>query len=113
MQYLLVGLAIALFYLLLLSFSELVGFFKAYLISTTAITLLVSGYCASILKAKRRALSIGALFVALYSYLYILLQLEELSLLFGSLLLFFVLATVMYTTRNLDWYATPNTTRGE
>ncbi len=104
MQYLLVGLAIALFYLLLLSFSELLGFLTAYLISTTAVTLLISGYCASVLKAKKRALVIGALLIALYTYLYILLQLEELSLLFGSLLLFVVLAIVMYTTRNLNWY---------
>jgi len=104
MQYLLVGLAIALFYLLLLSFSELFGFLTAYLISTTAITLLISGYCASVLKAKKRAFVIGALLLALYTYLYILLQLEELSLLFGSLLLFVVLAIVMYITRNLNWY---------
>lgn len=105
MQYLLVGLAIALFYLLLLSFAEVVGFLPAYLISTVAITLLITGYCFSVLKAKKRALSIGVLFGALYGYLYILLQLEELSLLFGSILLFGVLATVMYITRNLDWYS--------
>jgi inner membrane protein len=104
MQYLLVGLAIALFYLLLLSFAEIIGFMPAYFFSTVAITLLITGYCISVLKVKRRAFSITALLIALYSYLYILLQLDEFSLLFGSILLFGVLTTVMYLTRNLDWY---------
>jgi inner membrane protein len=105
LQYLLVGLSIALFYLLLLSFSEIIGFLPAYLVSTTATTLLITGYCVSILKVKKRAFSIMGLLVALYTYLYILLQLEELSLIFGSILLFGVLTTVMYITRNLDWYS--------
>ncbi len=105
MQYLLVGMAIALFYLLLLSFVEVIGFLPAYLISTAAITILITGYCFSVLKAKKRAFTIGALLIALYGYLYILLQLEELALLFGSVLLFGVLATLMYITRNLDWYS--------
>jgi inner membrane protein len=105
MQYLLVGLAISLFYLLLLSFSEVLGFLPAYLLSTIATTLLITGYCFSVLKARKRAFSITALLTALYGYLYILLQLGELSLLFGSVLLFGVLATVMYITRDLDWYS--------
>lgn len=105
MQYLLVGLAIALFYLLLLSFAEIIGFLPAYLVSTIATTVLITGYCFSVLKAKKRAFSIAVLLAALYLYLYILLQLEEFSLLFGSLLLFGVLTTVMYITRNLDWYS--------
>ncbi len=108
MQYLLVGLAIALFYLLLLSFAEIVGFQIAYLISTIATTILITGYCFSVLKAKKRAFSITALLIALYGYLYILLQLEQFSLLFGSVLLFGVLAAVMYLTRNLDWYTLNN-----
>jgi inner membrane protein len=105
MQYLLVGFAIALFYLLLLSFAELIGFMSAYILSTGAITLLLSAYSFSVLRAKKRAFSITALCVALYGYLYILLQLDELSLVFGSVLLFGVLATVMYITRNIDWYS--------
>ena len=105
MQYLLVGAAIALFYLLLLSFVEIIGFLPAYLISTAAITTLITGYCFSVLREKKRAFAIGGLLIALYGYLYILLQLEQLSLLFGSVLLFGVLATLMYITRNLDWYS--------
>lgn len=105
LQYLLVGLAIALFYLLLLSFAEIIGFLPAYFVAAIATTLLITGYCLSVLKAKKRAFSIGILLTALYGYLYILLQMDQYSLLFGSVLLFGVLAIVMYITRNLDWYS--------
>lgn len=104
LSYLLIGLAIALFYLLLLSLAEQVGFLTAYGISTIAITGLITGYARSILKAKKKAGIIAALLIALYAYLYILLQLDELSLIFGSLFLFGILATIMYMTRNVDWY---------
>lgn len=105
MQYMLVGFAIALFYLLLLSFAEVIGFFFAYWGAVAATTMLITAYCASMLKAKRRAFSIGLLLLALYGYLYILLQLDQYSLVFGSVLLFGVLATVMYLTKDLDWYS--------
>jgi inner membrane protein len=108
MQYLLVGLAIALFYLLLLSFAEIVGFLPAYLTAAIATTALITGYCFNVLKAKKRAFAIATLLTALYGYLYILLQMDQYSLLFGSVLLFGVLATVMYITRDLDWYALNN-----
>ena len=103
-QYLLVGLAIALFYLLLLSFAEVIGFSAAYIVAAAATTLLITSYCFSVLQVKKRAFSIAALLVALYGYLYVLLQMDQYSLLFGSVLLFGVLATVMYLTRDLDWY---------
>lgn len=103
-HYLLVGLALALFYLLLLAFAETVGFLPAYLISTIATTGLITAYSASVLRAHRRAGIIAGLLIALFGYLYILLQLEELSLVFGSIMLFAVLSTVMYLTRNIDWY---------
>ncbi len=105
MQYLLVGSAIALFYLLLLSFSEVIGFAYAYLLSALLTTLLITGYCFKVLGARMRAYKIGALLALLYTYLYILLQLEQYALLSGSLLLFVVLAIVMYITRNLNWYS--------
>lgn len=108
MNYLLVGLAIALFYLLLLSFSENIGFLSAYALSTLAITGLITGYCKAVLKAKKRAGIIAILLLALYAYLYVLLQLDELSLIFGSVFLFVILATVMYLTRNIDWYEIPD-----
>lgn len=108
MQYLLVGLAIALFYLLLLSFAEIIGFLPAYLVAAISTTILITGYCFSVLKAKKRAFAIATLLIALYGYLYILLQMDQYSLLFGSVLLFGVLAAVMYTTRDLDWYTLNN-----
>lgn len=107
-QYLLVGLAIALFYLLLLSFAEIIGFLPAYLVAAIATTILIAGYCFNVLKAKRRAFSIALLLTALYGYLYILLQMDQYSLLFGSVLLFSVLATIMYLTKGLDWYSLNN-----
>lgn len=108
MQYLLVGLAIALFYLLLLSFAEITGFLPAYLVASVATSVLITGYCFSVLKAKKRAFSIAGLLTALYGYLYILLSLDQYSLLFGSVLLFSVLSFVMYITKDLDWYSLNN-----
>lgn len=104
MNYLLVGLAIAIFYLLLLSFSENIGFLWAYVLSTAAVTTLITLYCRSVLQAKKRAGIIMVLLLALYTYLYVLLQLDELSLIFGSIFLFAILSTVMYLTRNINWY---------
>lgn len=104
-QYLLVGLSLAVFYLLLLSFAEIIGFLPAYLTGAALTTLLISGYSMSVLKTKKKTFSIVFLLVALYTYLYVLLQLETYSLLFGSVLIFGVLGTVMFITRKLDWYA--------
>jgi inner membrane protein len=104
-QYFLVGSALALFYLLLLSLSEQIGFFPAYALATTMVALLVTGYSASVLKSRRRALPIFGMLAALYGYLYFILQLEDYALLFGSLLVFAFLAVVMYMTRNVDWFS--------
>jgi inner membrane protein len=104
MNYLFVGLAIALFFLLLLSISENIGFPMAYLISTLSITALITGYSRAVLKARKKAGIITFILIALYSYLYVLLQLDELALLFGAVLLFVILSTVMYLTRHINWY---------
>lgn len=105
MQYLLVGFGIAIFYLLLLSFAEIVGFLSAYLLASAATTGLITSYSFSFFRVRKRVFTIAALLVSLYCYLYILLQMDQYSLLFGSVLLFGVLSTVMYITRNLDWYS--------
>lgn len=104
-QYLLVGSALALFYLLLLSLAEQIGFMLAYLISTAMIAFLVTAYSAFVLKSKRRALPIFSLLLALYAYLYFIIRLEDYALLAGSLFLFALLAAAMYLTRNTDWFA--------
>lgn len=105
-QYLLVGLALTLFYLLLIALSEVIHFEWAYLVASAAIIALITLYSRAILgTALRRApLIIGGLLTALYGYLYILLRLEDLSLLFGALGLLVALGAIMYVTRQIDWY---------
>src|SRR5881409_1778208 len=104
-QYLLVGVAMCLFYLILLAASEQVGFALAYAVGTSATIALVAGYATRVLRSRRRGSVMGALLAGLYGYLYVLLQLEDYALLLGTVGLFAVLATVMYVTRDLDWYA--------
>ena len=105
MQYLLVGSALCLFYVLLLSISEHVPFGPSYGIASVATIGLITAYAVAILRARLRAVGVGAALVALYSYLYVLLQAEDYALLLGSIGLFVILALVMYVTRRLDWYA--------
>lgn len=106
-EYLLVGAALVLFFVLLLAFAEVIGFTPAYILASAAIAGLNTAYSAAVLKSWRRASFICALLVALYAVLYILLSLEEYSLLIGSLMLFVALAAVMYVTRNLNWGGRP------
>jgi inner membrane protein len=104
-EYLLMGAALVLFFVLLLAFAEVIGFTAAYLLASAAVAGLNTAYAAAVLKSWRRAWFIGGLLVALYAVLYILLSLEAFSLLIGSLLLFAALAGVMYGTRRIDWSA--------
>ena len=104
-EYLLMGAAIVLFFVLLLAFAEVIGFTPAYIVASAAIAGLNTAYSAAVLMSWRRAYFIGGLLVALYAVLYILLSLEAFSLLIGSLLLFVALAGVMYGTRRVDWSA--------
>lgn len=104
-QYLLVGFAILIFYLLLLSLSEHFGFDPAYWISTTGVILLISGYAQAILRSFRLGVTVGVAMAILYGYLYVILQLENFALLMGSLGLFATLSGAMYFTRKIDWYA--------
>lgn len=110
-EYLLVGVGLILFFVLLLAFAEVVCFMLAYLIASAAIIGLITAYSASILKSRQRAVYVGGLLIALYAVLYILLSLEAYSLLIGSVMLFAALAVVMYVTRNLDWAGRDKTGR--
>ncbi|MDH3616727.1 MAG: cell envelope integrity protein CreD [Gammaproteobacteria bacterium] len=105
LQYLLVGLANTLFYLLLLSLSEHVGFDIAYLVSALASAALISGYSAAILVRRARAVAMAAVLTGLYAFLYLTLNAENFALLAGSIGLWIVLALVMYLTRGINWYA--------
>ncbi|MDZ4357950.1 MAG: cell envelope integrity protein CreD [Variovorax sp.] len=103
MQYLMIGAALVLFFLLLLSISEHLDFVWAYLVASVACIGLLAHYLRHVLGGWTPGLLMSGLLVALYGVLYILLSLEAYSLLIGSLLLFAALAAVMYLTRNLDW----------
>lgn len=103
LHYLLVGFALCVFYLLLLSLSELLPFGAAYGLASLATVGLICGYASTILRRRSRGLVTGAVLAGLYGYLYVLLQLRDLALLLGSLGLFALLATVMWLTRHVDW----------
>ena len=102
-EYLLTGAGLVLFFVLLLAFAEVVGFTGAYIVASAAIIGLLTAYSAAVLSSRRRAGLVGALLAGLYAAMYVLLSLEALSLLIGSVLLFVALAGVMYLTRGVDW----------
>ena len=104
-QYLMVGAALCLFYLLLLSISEFIGFGWAYLLAAVASTLLITWYCRFFLGGGVRTLMIGAGLAGIYLFLYITLRQQDYALLLGAIALFVVLAVVMYVTRKVNWYA--------
>ena len=104
-EYLLMGVALILFFALLLAFAEVIGFTPAYVLASAAIAGLNTAYSAAVLGSWRRAQVMGGLLAGLYAVLYILLSLEAYSLLIGSVMLFAALAGVMYATRRIDWGA--------
>ena len=101
LQYLLVGLALVIFYSLLLLLSEVCGFAWAYLISAVMTMAMISIQMSSILKDVRQGLFVGALLAFLYLFVYILIQMESYALLVGSLGLFAILAVIMYYSRKI------------
>ena len=103
-QYGLVGFALALFFLLLLSLSEQITFLYAYLVASSACILLNGFYLAQVLHNWKRGFGFGMALTLLYSVLYGVLQSENNALLMGSILLFGVLAAIMIATRKVDWY---------
>lgn len=101
-HYTLIGLALLLFYSLLLSFSEHLSFNLAYLIAGAMIVLLISMFVKGILKDNKAALISFGVMLFSYSYIYVLLQLEDFALLAGSIGLFVILAVIMYFSRNTN-----------
>jgi inner membrane protein len=104
-QYALVGLALALFYLLLISLSEHIAFGQAYAVASTACVALLGYYARHMLGSWRAGAAFGAGIALLYGLLWKLLRMEQWSLAIGSVMLFAVLAAVMVLTRRIDWYA--------
>jgi inner membrane protein len=104
-QYLLVGLALSLFFLLLLSLSEHLPFERAYAAAAGACALLLGVYATSMLGRALAGSLFGVGIAGLYGLLYALLQMEQDALVIGSMMLFAALAAVMLLTRRIDWYA--------
>lgn len=111
-QYLLVGSALIVFFLLLVSLSEHLPFVAAYAAASGACTALLMFYGSHVLGGWRRGLVFGGALALLYGTLYLLLQMEQTSLVLGSVMLFVVLAAIMVVTRRLDWYALIEGVRG-
>jgi inner membrane protein len=103
-QYIMIGFSLATFYLLLISLTEHIGFDKAYFGSAFATILLIVSYTQFIIKSKKAVGILLVLLGALFSYIFIILQLEEFALLAGSIGLFVILSMVMFLSRNIDWY---------
>ncbi len=104
-QYILVGAALCLFYLGLLALSEVVSFGLAYVIGAALATLLIGFYSAGVLKSGSRGGLLTAGLALVYGFLYVVLQLQDYSLLMGTGGLFVLLAAIMIATRKMDWYA--------
>jgi inner membrane protein len=103
-QYVLIGLAQLIFYLLLLSIAEQVGFDLAFLISAGATVALISAYAGWVFESRRQGVIALAAFSTLYVLIYVLMRLEDFALLVGALTSFAAIAAVMYFTRGIDWY---------
>ncbi|MGR7812178.1 cell envelope integrity protein CreD [Lacinutrix undariae] len=102
-QYLMIGIALTMFYTLLVSISEHSNFLKAYLVASISVISLITLYSKSILKTFKFPLFIGASLTALYTFIYVIIQLENYALLVGSIGLFLILAIVMFVSRKIDW----------
>lgn len=103
-QYLMIGIALVMFYTLLISISEHSSFTKAYIISSIAVICLISLYATSILKNIKFPMLIGISLTVLYSFIFVIVHLENYALLVGSIGLFLILAMVMYVSRKIEWY---------
>ena len=102
----LVGLALVIFYTLLLSVSEFILFDQAYLIASLATISLITLYVKSHFESWKTAAVFGGVLCGLYGFIFILIRLKDTALLVGSIGLFLVLALVMYGSRKINWYNT-------
>jgi len=102
-QYLMIGIALTMFYTLLISISEHSNYLKAYCIAGISVISLITLYSKSILKTYKFPLFVGMSLTVLYTFIFVIIQLENYALLVGSIGLFVILASVMYTSRKIDW----------
>ena len=104
LQYILIGLALSLFYILLLSIAEHAGFNFSYLISALATVGLIKLYSKSVFGGWRPAAIVSLILTFIYGFIFVILQLKDYSLLAGAIGLFAILSLVMYVSRKIDWY---------
>ncbi|WP_310556555.1 cell envelope integrity protein CreD [Flavobacterium sp.] len=102
-QYSMIGLALVMFYTLLISITEHSSFIVAYLVAAIAVIIMITLYAVSILKIKKFPVFIGLSLTALYTFIFVIIQLENYALLVGSIGLFAILGLVMYFSRQIDW----------
>ena len=105
-QYSMIGLALIMFYTLLISITEHSSFTLAYLVAGASVVVLISLYSISILKNKKFPAFIGISLTGLYTFIFVIIQMEDYALLVGSIGLFLILAAVMYFSRKIDWSTT-------
>jgi inner membrane protein len=98
-----IGLALVMFYTLLISISEHSNFFKAYAIAAFSVLALITVYSRVILKGFKFPLLICASLASLYGFIYVIIQLENYALLVGSIGLFLILTIIMFASRRIDW----------
>jgi inner membrane protein len=103
-QYILVGVALIVFYTLLLSISEHLKYNLAFMVSAISTLLLISGYVWAILKSGKLTMLITGILTILYTFIFVIIQLQDFALLIGSIGLFIILGLVMYFSRKIDWY---------
>lgn len=102
-QYVLIGLAMVVYYTLLLSFSEQLGFTWAYIIASFATIMLIGVFISTILKNRKSSLLLAAILAVFYLFVYVIIQLQEMALLVGSIGLFIVIAMLMYASSKISW----------
>ncbi|MBM9502186.1 cell envelope integrity protein CreD [Leptospira sp. 201903071] len=104
-QYLMIGFAMMVFYILNLSLSEHLGFAISYIAASLAVSCLIGYYSGAVLENKIKGIVAGGYYLGLYSFLYVVLSSEDNSLLLGSIAVFLFLALLMHLTRKIDWYS--------
>ena len=102
-QYSMIGLALIMFYTLLISITEHSSFRTAYIIAAIAVIVMIGLYSIAILKNRKFPMFIGASLTVLYGFIYIIIQLENYALMVGSIGLFMILGAIMYFSRSIDW----------
>lgn len=103
-QYILVGFALIIFFSLLLALSEHIKFNSAFIISAISTLILITGYVKAILKSNNLTFLISGILAILYTFIFVIIQLQDYALLIGSIGLFIILGIVMYFSRKIDWY---------